>query len=300
MRHLEIYRIIRTVAAVGSIRRAADPLNITASALNRSIRQFEEDFGAPVFERHARGVRLTPAGRLLLDHILDQFSELDRIRAQAGAETGTAKGHVSIAASPALQAYLLPLEIAAWRRGNPEVTFSIYMPGRTPAEQELADFRSELALVLEPVHLGGLEVIAEVPMAIHAVMAAGHRLAAAETVTLEQCFAETCVIPTEPFGMRSVLEMGMRRSGRQVSPAVEADSFELMRQYVLFDEAVCFQIPVGLTPEVDPRLAMRRLAEPWLPEARLMLAKRRGRMLSHAAEGFAAHLAERIRALADG
>ena len=83
MRHLEIYRIIRTVASVGSIRRAADPLNITASALNRRIQQFEEDFGAQVFERHARGVRLTGAGRLLLDHILDQFSEIERIRAHS-------------------------------------------------------------------------------------------------------------------------------------------------------------------------------------------------------------------------
>ena len=69
MRHLQTLRLIEDVARVGSIRKAAEDLNITSSALNRRIQRFEEEFGSQIFERLPRGVRLNPAGELLMQHI---------------------------------------------------------------------------------------------------------------------------------------------------------------------------------------------------------------------------------------
>jgi len=56
------------VATEGSVRKASEKLNIAASAVSRRITGIEEDLGVPLFERHARGVRLTEAGKILLDH----------------------------------------------------------------------------------------------------------------------------------------------------------------------------------------------------------------------------------------
>ena len=82
MRHLQTLRLIQDVARAGSIRKAAEDLNITSSALNRRIQQFEAEFGAQIFERLPRGVRLNPAGELLMQHIRHQVSDLDRVRSQ--------------------------------------------------------------------------------------------------------------------------------------------------------------------------------------------------------------------------
>lgn len=68
MRHLITFQYIEAIIRAGSIRKAAEDMNITASALNRRIQRFEEEFGSEIFERLPRGVRLNPAGELLIRH----------------------------------------------------------------------------------------------------------------------------------------------------------------------------------------------------------------------------------------
>lgn len=57
------------VAKVGSIRRAAAQLNVSPSAVNRQILKLEAEYGAELFERLPRGLRLTAAGELLVSEI---------------------------------------------------------------------------------------------------------------------------------------------------------------------------------------------------------------------------------------
>ena len=79
MKHLRILRYVDEVARAGSIRKAADHLNVTSSAVNRRIMDLEEELGAPLFERRPRGVRLT-AGR----------RSVRALPARAGAATSSA------------------------------------------------------------------------------------------------------------------------------------------------------------------------------------------------------------------
>ena len=79
MRHLLTLELIEQVAQAGSIRQAAEDMNITSSALNRRIQAFEEELGTPIFERPPRGVRLNPAGELLVQHIRAQRADLARV-----------------------------------------------------------------------------------------------------------------------------------------------------------------------------------------------------------------------------
>ena len=51
MRHLRIYRAIRLIQRTGSIRKAAEVMAVSPSALNRSVQAFEEEITLPVFER---------------------------------------------------------------------------------------------------------------------------------------------------------------------------------------------------------------------------------------------------------
>ncbi len=66
LRHL---RYFMAVAEAGSLKLAAEEkLHTTQPSLSRQIRDLEQEVGAPLFLRSARGVELTPAGRVFLDH----------------------------------------------------------------------------------------------------------------------------------------------------------------------------------------------------------------------------------------
>ena len=59
-------RYFMTVGRLGSIRRAADELNVSASAIARQILNVEAEIGAPLFERLPSGLRLTAAGEIMM------------------------------------------------------------------------------------------------------------------------------------------------------------------------------------------------------------------------------------------
>ena len=61
-------RVFRSVAAHLSFRKAGEQLYLTQPAVTLQIKALEEELGVSVFERSARGVRLTGAGEVLLDY----------------------------------------------------------------------------------------------------------------------------------------------------------------------------------------------------------------------------------------
>ncbi len=291
MRHLQTLQLIRDVARAGSIRKAAEDLNLTSSALNRRIQGFEAEFGAQIFERLPRGVRLNPAGELLMQHIRSQLSDLERIRGQVADLAGERRGHISIACSQAVNPIFLPQQIARYRAEHPRVTFSVRVRDRAAAERDLSTFSSDLALVFEPVYLADFEVIKAVAQPVCAVMAADHSLARKPVLRLRDCLDAPHVVPATEYGVRHLLEMATNGRSLRLNPVVEADSFEMMREYVLYERAISFQIPIGLLPARDPRLVVRRIAPRDLSAGLLLLGQMRGRTLPVASAKFALQLA---------
>jgi DNA-binding transcriptional LysR family regulator len=275
----------------GSIRKAAEDMNLTASALNRRIRRFEDEFGAEIFERLPRGVRLNPAGELLIQHFRGQLSDLERVRSQVADLSGVRRGHVSIACSQALQPYFLPMQIARYRKEHPGVTFSVNVRDRAAAERDLSTFSSDLALVFEPVHMVEFEVLLSVPQPIHVVMAKDHPLAGKAEIRLRDCLDRPHILPTPQLGVRHLLEMAVRDSSRQLKPILEADSFEFMRHYVKHEDAIGFQIPIGLEGSGDGDLVFKEIARRDVPVGHLLLGQMKGRALPVASARFASQLA---------
>lgn len=296
MRHLESLRLIEAAARAGSIRKAADDMNITASALVRRINRFEEEFGCEVFERLPTGVRLNPAGELVLHHYRATLSDLSRVRSQVADLGGERRGHVSIACSQALLPWFLPSQIARYRAAHPGVTFSVNVRDRARAEQELASYSSDLALVFEPVYLVDFQVIATIPQRVNVVMRADHPLAAKAELRLRDCLDTPHIAPSTSYGVRHLLDFAARRASRHLTPVVETESFEMIRHYVLHEAVIGFQIPIGLTGLNDPRLVLRPIAERDLPAGNLILGQMRGRTLPVASARFAMQLAVALEA----
>lgn len=281
MRHLKTFDLIEAVVRAGSIRRAAEDMNLTASALNRRIQNFEDEFGWQIFERLPRGMRLNPAGELLMQHIQSQRIDLTRVQSQVADLSGERRGHVSIACSQALLPYFLPLQIARYRDAHPGVTFSVNVRDRVEAERDLAAFRSDIALVFEPVHLVEFEVLHALVQPVHAILRRDGTLAKASRLKLTDCVQRPLVMPSPAYGVRHLLDLAARRRNLTLTPQVETESFELIRHYVLHEDAIGFQIPIGLQADADndARITHRPLSERDVPPGQLLLGQLKGRTL---------------------
>ena len=300
MKHLQTFLLIDAVARSGSIRKASEDMNLTSSALNRRIQNFEAEFGAPIFERLARGVRLNPAGELLIQHIRSQLADLERVRSQVSDLSGLRRGHVSIACSQALQPYFMPREIAAYRATNPGVSFSVRVRDREAAEEELRTYRADLALVFEPTNLRDFDVLLSVRQPVFAVMASGHPLAGRKALRLRDCLSYPHVVPPPQIGIRYLIDNSVDRMSLKLSAAIEADSFEFMRHYVLNENAVGFQFPIGLDLGAEDRLVFRDLPARDIAYGNLALLQMKNRILPVASARFASQLSVTLNDLASG
>ncbi|MDB5579235.1 MAG: LysR-family transcriptional regulator [Bradyrhizobium sp.] len=135
MMKLTHIRDLLAVAEAGSLRSAGRHLDIAQPVITRSIRELEQELGATLFERHAKGVKLTPMGEVFVRRARSIDAELRRAREEIAQLGGSEIGQVSIALSTATCMSLLPSAIAAFYRRYPDATVKISESLFQPIEQ---------------------------------------------------------------------------------------------------------------------------------------------------------------------
>jgi len=109
------------VAELGSVRRAAESIGLAQPALTTMLADLETLLGAPLFERHARGMRLTPLGRTLLPTARRLLAAIDDAAEQADALQRRARGVVRVAAIGGAVSGLLARALPELSRRRPEL-----------------------------------------------------------------------------------------------------------------------------------------------------------------------------------
>lgn len=105
---IQTLKALLRVEAVGSIRAAAESLNISQPALTLAIQQLEAEMGAPLLVRSKRGMTFTVYGESLLRHARLIVSESQRIQEEFAQMKGHWEGEIRLSASPAIALSVLP------------------------------------------------------------------------------------------------------------------------------------------------------------------------------------------------
>jgi len=109
--NLQQLQAFATIVSTGSLGRAADALHVTQPALSRAIRRLEEQVGAPLFERHSRGMHLSAVGETLLPHATLLLREAEQAREEIDAMRGLARGTIRCGAVGSIASFVLPTAV---------------------------------------------------------------------------------------------------------------------------------------------------------------------------------------------
>ena len=246
--NLHHLRLFRAVAAEGSLTGAARRLNLSQSALSTQIKSLEASLGHDLFERRGRGLVLTEAGRIALDHADAIFRTAEDLAAVMK-ETGRARRAVRVGALATLSrnfqiAFLRPL---VGRRGVEVVL-------RSGSQAEL--LRELDALALDVVltnlapprdgdHPRHVHQIGEQPVSLIGTPArAGH-------ATLEELLRrESLVLPAKDTALRSAFDALMARLGLAPLIAAEADDMAMLRLLAREDIGLAVIPPIVVRDEL--------------------------------------------------
>ncbi|WP_027213756.1 LysR family transcriptional regulator [Burkholderia sp. WSM2232] len=284
-----------TFAAVAehlNISRAAVALHLSQPAVSGQLRQLQDEFGEPLYQRDGRGVRLTAAGEQLAQYAARLRDTWRQAHAYRDALRGLEQGTLRIGATTTPASYLLPYLLADFHRRYPEVALHTVDGNTTDIIGALGSV--DIALIEGPV---GTDLPPDT--AVHAwhedeivaIMPRAHRLAggggaegsqeaqhpqdppsphgvAGSRLDLAQLGAEPLIVREAGSGVRQIVERAFARAGVPMRVALEIAGVEGVKEAVRAGMGIGFVSAMSMRHEngalrvfsLSPQPLTRRLS----------------------------------------
>lgn len=278
-------RDVEAIADRGSLRAAARHLGLAQPALTRSVHDLERELGAPLFERRARGMVLTPMGEAFLRRAKAILGEVRRARDEVNQLQGGTRGRVVVALSSAPLIGQLPSALRSFRLRYPDVQLHIIEGLYPTVEAGLRDGSTDLYIGPQPERAAPPELRVEKLFDnTRTIMARkGHPLAHAKSLR-ELASAEWA---TTSITHRAEEELGELFSSRRLPPpklTLQSQS-ALTLIVCLANSDLLAMLPIEWTrfPIIDGALVQISVKEK-LPAPPIVIIRRAGLPLTPAAE----------------
>ncbi len=222
LRHL---RYFVAVADSGSLTVAAEQkLHTSQPSLSRQIRDLEDEVGAQLLTRKARGIELTPAGRAFLDHARVVLSQVQAAAEAARRVVHPAKPRFAMGFLTGHELTWMPEALRILRPELPNIDVMISSQYSPLLAEGLSQGKIDAAFLRKERALPDLAFRLLVKEPLIVILPSNHRLAALKAISPEDLVGERFVIvsQTAPV-LRGVIDNYFKRYGIKITPAHEAD-----------------------------------------------------------------------------
>ena len=270
-------RLAVACAQTGSLTAAARDSHLALAAASRRIRELEGALGDTLFERHARGLLPTAAGRVFVKHGLTLLQTMEHLGGElADLRQGIAR-HIRLCASSAAISQFLPTLLAQYGRLQPQVRVDLEEQVSEAVVTTLREGRADVAVFVEGPDTSGLATRLFREDELVLVLPAKHPLAGKKTPI---AFADT--LDEEWISLTA----GAAMLQQQQQAALAANRPLKLRMQVRSFDAVCHMVASGLGIAVLPKgaslpivktmkLGWRPLSDAWA-QRRLLVATAAG------------------------
>jgi LysR family hca operon transcriptional activator len=213
------------VAEAGSLTVAAEQkLHTSQPSLSRQIRDLEDEIGARLLTRRARGIELTPAGRAFLDHARLVLSQVEAAAAAARQVAHPAKPCFVMGFLTGHELTWMPEAVQILRDELPNIDVMISSQYSPQLADGLSKGKIDAAFLRREQGAPDLAFRLLVKEPLVVVLPSNHRLAALKAITSQDLVGETFVTVsnTAPV-LRGVIDNYLKRSGIKITPAHEAE-----------------------------------------------------------------------------
>jgi DNA-binding transcriptional LysR family regulator len=242
-------RVLRELAARGTIAAAAEALGYTAPAVSQQLAALEREAGVALLEKNGRRRRLTPAGEELVTRTEGILRELEAAEAALEATTSQVAGVLRCAAFATAHRVLLPRAIATLAKRHPDLRVTTRdmepedsLPALKLGELDLA-IAQEYAFSPNPAD-PALERTELLDDPVRVALPASHPLAEAARVDLAALEAEPWIAGSEGSFCHAVVIHSTRAAGYEPRLAHITNDFDV--SYALVQAGA----GVGLVPEL--------------------------------------------------
>ncbi len=226
--NLRQLRYFLEIAQLRSFTRAAEVLHVAQSALSRQVRMLEDELGVPLFDRHERGVTLTPAGELLREQAGELLRQFDSLRERVVANSAQPRGDLTVGMPPSMREMVTVPLVNDYCHRFGEVSLHVNEGISVDLSKRVQDGKLDCAVVvdLSTVPLTKADLL--VNEQLYLVGPRRARLALETPVSLEFAASKPLILTTRPNSLRLVVENALATARLPLHLVADSNSITMM------------------------------------------------------------------------
>lgn len=278
-------RYFIAVGRLGSIRKAADELNVSASAIDRQILNVEAEIGVPLFERLPTGLRLTAAGEIMMAAGGRWQKSLSEVRAQIEDLRGLKRGHVEIAVIDALAKGVIPAAIQSLQSRYPGISIDVQVAANDQVRRMIASNAVDFGIFFGPESYRDITVRAFVDVHLGFITPAGHPFGQQTEARFSACIGSPVVMPSHSLAVHQQIAVLEGTTRAVLDRKATSNNIQMITSLVLQGVGIGVLTSLDVVTEVKAGLlAFTRISDSVLRPMTLALCTAASRPPTYAAD----------------
>ncbi|WP_200344278.1 LysR family transcriptional regulator [Rhodovibrio sodomensis] len=292
-------RTLECIVAIhdsGSIRAAAETVNVAPSAISRRLSALEAEIGARLFERFSTGLRATPVAEALVRYARERRHLSDLLATEIDLLRGGEGGRVSLAVGEGYLAGVVAQAIRPFHAQHPGVQVVLETGSTSEVMQAIEENRVDVGLAYNAPSNKTIDVIADAPAPLCGILPVGHELARWTRLSLRDVEPYPLALLDARHGVRRLFDMAC--NVEDVSPTIrlECNSIPALRRYVASGSGIGVLPKFAAEPELsDGVVRAVSLVSDLLNEGKSSLMLRHGRRPTPPVRALIQHLDPAVR-----
>ncbi len=285
-------RMFMAVVRIGSIRGAAEHLQVAPSVISRQVADTERAIGFPLFARTARGMRLTEAGELVLEYGRRVLEESSLLTEQLGLLRGVQQQRVRIRCGEGFLADVLKHGLSAFVKIYPEIRYDLQLGSTQGVLDAIANGDADIGIAYNPVIDTRVRSLAISRQPLCLVAQPDHPLLSKENLQLADCNGLSCSLLSQGHGITQLVTRVAADHGIALVTLLETSSIDVLKHFVMAGLGVTFLPRFTVATELDSGMVnIRELSDPVFNDASAHLMVRARRRLPASVERLGSFLA---------
>jgi DNA-binding transcriptional LysR family regulator len=225
-------RLFRAIAEASSLSVGAAKVYLSAGSASARLKNLEHTAGTQLFHRTTRGMDLTPAGEMLLQHVARVLTDLEMMHGELAAFAKGMRGSIRLQANSSSISSHLPRALATFLADNPQVNIELDEQNSDEIVLAVRDGAADLGVLASETESGGLQSFPFAQDRLVIVTPKGHALADAAQIRLLDALDHDFVGMSRSSSNFQFLVQTATRLGRHPNVRIHVDSFQVLLQFV--------------------------------------------------------------------
>lgn len=251
--HSIFLRYLDEVARQGSIRKAANILNVSSTSVNRKILSIEDKLGTKLFERSSGGVEITAAGKIILEHCRRTLYDFNEVKTIIDDIRDLRTGHLSIQTIDSFTFSVLPRILRKFSEEYPGISLSVTTAIPEEIASAVASGEIDIGISFTNMAHPNVRIILEKPAPFGIVIRPDHPLAEKSSIEIGDLEGFPLVRTIDARGRNSILDQEMDTLATHLTTHMFTNALTVAKQAILSNKGIGVYTKIGFLEEIEAR-----------------------------------------------